>query len=147
MSQATYTRQNQVNSWHLMVESQTVNLTPNLFFGHNLCFKCPNGRWEFILDIYISISFQWYKELFEAMGFDPYNCTLKIWKSIGTPTPNMEFTWACEGSFPHTLCTPGSMWCDSRVFLLAHNLATPCLGHEPKARVATLSAIYGCWFK
>jgi hypothetical protein len=37
------------------------------------------------------------------MGFDPWNCTMKIRKSIGTQTPNMEFTWECEGSFPHTL--------------------------------------------
>ncbi len=50
----------------------------------------------------------------------------------------MEFPWECEGSFPHTPCTPESMWCDFQVFLLACNLATPCLGREPKARVATL---------
>jgi hypothetical protein len=25
---------------------------------------------------------------------------------------------------------------------LAHNLASPCLGHEPKARVATLVALW-----
>jgi ubiquilin len=31
------------------------------------------------------------------------------------------------------------MLCDSRVSLLAHNLATPCLGHKPKARVVTLN--------
>jgi hypothetical protein len=36
------------------------------------------------------------------MGFDPCNCTLKIQESMGTPTPNMEFTWDYEGSFPHT---------------------------------------------
>jgi hypothetical protein len=29
------------------------------------------------------------------------------------------------------------MWCDSRVSLLAFNLATPCFGREPKGRVAT----------
>jgi hypothetical protein len=29
-----------------------------------------------------SIAFQWYKELFKAMGFDPCNYTLKIWESI-----------------------------------------------------------------
>jgi len=32
---------------------------------------------------------------------------------------------------------PGSMKCDSWASLLAHNLANPCLGREPKARVAT----------
>jgi hypothetical protein len=33
---------------------------------------------------------------------------------------------------------PESMKCDSQASLLAHTLANPCLGHEPKAKVATL---------
>ncbi len=33
--------------------------------------------------------------------------------------------------------THGSMRCDSRASLLACNLASLCLGHEPKARVTT----------
>jgi len=33
--------------------------------------------------------------------------------------------------------TPGSMKCGSRPSLLARTFASPCLGHEPKARVAT----------
>jgi len=43
------------------VGSQIANLTFDLSFGHNLCFKCPNGSCEPILDIYVSIAFQWYK--------------------------------------------------------------------------------------
>jgi len=35
----------------LVVGSQIVNLIPILSFAHNLCFKCPNGSWEPILDI------------------------------------------------------------------------------------------------
>jgi len=31
----------------------------------------------------------------------------------------------------------GSMRCDSWASFLAHNLASPCLGPEPKAKVAT----------
>ncbi len=58
---------------------------------------------------------------------------------LGLQLPTWEFTWECEGSFPHTLCTPGSMWSDYRVFLLARNLATPCFGREPKAKVPTLA--------
>jgi hypothetical protein len=83
-------------------------------------------------------SFPMLWKLFKLMGFDSCNCTLKIRKSIGTLIPNMEFTWECEGSFLHTFCTPGSMWCDSWVFLLAYNLATPCFNREPKARVADI---------
>jgi hypothetical protein len=51
MSHATCTQGNQINSWLLVVGSQIINLTPSLSFGHNLCFKCPNGSCEPILDI------------------------------------------------------------------------------------------------
>ncbi len=119
------------------VKNQTVNLTPNFSFGHNLCFRCPNGQCKPILDIYVLIAFEWYKKLFEEMGFDPWNCTLKIWESI------WEFTWECEGSFPHILYTHGSMWCDSWISLLACNLATLCLGRKSKVRVTTLMVMWG----
>ncbi len=39
MCHATCKQVNQGNSWLLMVRSQIANLTPNLSFGHNLCFK------------------------------------------------------------------------------------------------------------
>jgi hypothetical protein len=82
MLHVTWTRQNWVDSGLLMVGSQTTNSTPNLSFGHNLCFRCPNGWCEPILDIYVSLAFQWYKEFFKAMGFDSCNCALKIRESI-----------------------------------------------------------------
>jgi hypothetical protein len=78
MSETTYMRGNRGDSWLLMVGSQFSNLTPNRSFGHNLCFKCPNGSCEPILDIYVSKAFEWSKELFNPMGFDPCNCILKI---------------------------------------------------------------------
>jgi hypothetical protein len=78
VSQATWTRGNRVDSWLLVVESQIGNLTPILSFGHNLCFRCLNGWCKPVLDIYVSIAFQWYKKFFNAMSFDPYNCSLKI---------------------------------------------------------------------
>ncbi len=82
MFHVTYTWRNLIDSWLLMVGNQTDNLTPGLSFGHNLCLRCPNEQCEPILDIYASITFQWYKELFEAMNFDPCNRALKIWKSF-----------------------------------------------------------------
>ncbi len=82
---AMCTQGNRVDSWLLMVESQIANLIPGLSFGHNLCFKCPNRSCEPILYIYVSLAFQWYKELFNPLGFDPYNCSLKIQESIKTP--------------------------------------------------------------
>jgi hypothetical protein len=68
---ATCTQGNRVDSWLLMVGSQIVNLTPSLSFG-------PNGSYKLILDIYVSIAFQWYKKLFNSMGFYPCNRSLKI---------------------------------------------------------------------
>jgi hypothetical protein len=41
----------------LVIGSQIDNLTPNLFFGHNLCFNYPNGSCEPILDIYVLKAF------------------------------------------------------------------------------------------
>jgi hypothetical protein len=82
MSHAACTQGNWVDSWLLVVRSQTANLTPGHSFGHNLCFRCPNEQCEPILDIYTSIDFHWYKELFKARSFDPCNHTLKIWESF-----------------------------------------------------------------
>jgi hypothetical protein len=80
------------------------HLTPNLSFGHNLCFKCQYGSCKTILDIYVSRAFQWYKKLFNPMGFNPYNYFLKIWESMGIPTPKVgAHFWECEGSYLHTL--------------------------------------------
>ncbi len=59
------------------------------FFCHNLCFKYSNGSCEPILDIYVSWAFQWNKELFNWMSFEPWNFSLKIWESIGTPIPKV----------------------------------------------------------
>jgi hypothetical protein len=98
-----------VNYWLLVIRSQIANLIPNLFFGHNLCFKCPNGSCEPISDIYISIVFQWYKELFNPMGFDPCNCLSKIWESIGTPTPRMGVHLGVWGFIPsHSFALSGA---------------------------------------
>jgi hypothetical protein len=65
------------------------------------------------------------------MGFDPCNYFL------GLQLPKWELTWECEGSFPHTFFTPGSMRCDFWASLLAHTLASPCLSRKPNARVMT----------
>jgi hypothetical protein len=42
-----------------------------------------------ILDFYVSRVFQLYNERFNAMGFDPYNCSPKIQESIRTSTPKV----------------------------------------------------------
>ncbi len=45
---ATCTQGNQGDSWLLMVRVRIVNLIPNPSFGHNLCFRYPNGSCKFI---------------------------------------------------------------------------------------------------
>jgi hypothetical protein len=109
MWHATFTQENWVNSWLLVVGSQTTNLTPDLSFGHNLCFKCPNELGEPILDIYVSTSFQWYKECFNPLVFDPCNRPLKIQESTGTPTPKMGVHLGVWRFFPsHSFAFPGA---------------------------------------
>jgi hypothetical protein len=78
MWDATCMQGNRGDSRLLVVGNQIVNLTIDLFFGHNLCLKYPNGSCGPILDIYVPRAFPWYEELFNLMGFDSYNCSLKI---------------------------------------------------------------------
>jgi hypothetical protein len=144
MSHVICMQGNQVDSRLLLVGSQTANLTHGLSFGHNLCFRCPNEQCEPILDIYTSIAFQWYKELLEARSFDSYNRVLKIRESFrdsNSQHGNMGVHLGVWGFMPsHSLHSQEHVKC-SRVFLLARNLATPCLGHKPKARVVTIYMI------
>jgi len=139
MFHTTYMQGNRINSRFLVVGNQIGNLIPDLFFGHNLCFRCPNGSCEPILNIYVSILFSNDIKNFLIQWVLTFAITLwKFGSSLGFQLPKWEFTWECDSSFPHTLCTPKNMKCDPQVSILAHNLASPCLGHEPKARVATI---------
>jgi len=128
MSHATWKKVNQGDSWILVVGSQIGSLTPDLSFSHNLCFKYPNGSCERNLDICIQRSFQWYKKCFDAMNFDPCNPPLKIWKSIGSPTPKMRVHLGVWGvSFPHVFLHPQEheMWLPS--FILGPHFCKPLL--------------------
>jgi hypothetical protein len=66
VSHFTCTHRDWVDSRLLVVRSQTTNS-----FDHNLCYKCPNGSCEAILDIYTSRPFQWYKEHPQCKVFWP----------------------------------------------------------------------------
>jgi hypothetical protein len=115
MSHATCTQGNWGDSRLLVVGSQIANLTLRPFFGHNLCFRCPNGPCEPISNIYVSTTFQWSEELFKPLGFDPCNHFLNIWESIETPTPNMGVHLGVWGFFPsHSFALSGAWECDSR---------------------------------
>ncbi len=108
-----------------MVRSQIGNLTPDRAFGHNLCFNYPNGSCEPILNICVPRDFQWYKEFYNPMGFDPYNHSLKIQKSIWTQTPKVGVhlgVWRCIPS--HSFTFLGAwMWLSG--FILNLHLRKP----------------------
>jgi hypothetical protein len=63
-----------------------------------------------ILDIYVPRFFQWYKELFDPMGFDPYYCFLKILESIRTPTLKMGAHLGVWGFIPSHFPTLLGAW-------------------------------------
>ncbi len=93
-------------------------------FDHNLCFRCLNGSCKPILDIYVPRAFQWYKKLFKPSSLTPI---ITFWRFGNPPKlhlPKKEFTWECEGSFPHTLLhfREHAVWLLG--FLLAHNLTS-----------------------
>jgi len=98
-----------VDFWLLVVGGQTTNLTPDPSFGHSLCFRCSNGSCEPILDIYVSIYFQWYKKLLNPLSFDPCNRSLNIRESIGTLTPKVGVPLGAWESIPsHSLALQGA---------------------------------------
>jgi len=97
---ATCMQGNRVNSQLLVVECQIANLTPSLSFGHNLCFRCLNGSCKPILNIFVSIAFQRYKELFNPLSFDAYNRFLNTRESTGTLIPKVGVPLGVWGSIP-----------------------------------------------
>jgi hypothetical protein len=105
VSYSPFTHRGRVDSRLLVVGSQTVSLTSDPFFAHNLCCKCPNGPCKLIFDIYIFIAFQWYREYPNARCFDPCNLTLKFWESQRTPKSPFRECECC----PHTLPKVG-LW-------------------------------------
>jgi hypothetical protein len=92
-----------------MVGSQTANLAPDPSFNHNLCFRCSNGSCKPIPNMYVLTIFQWYKECLNSMSFGPFNRSLKIWESIGTPIPKVGVSLGVWGFIPsHSFALPGT---------------------------------------
>ncbi len=76
------------------------------------------------------------------MSFDPCNRSLKIQESIWDS--NSHNGNSLGNVRVHSLTpfySPGSMGYDSQASLLARNLASLHLGHEPKARVVTKTTL------
>jgi len=91
-------RREEIDSWLLVVGSQTASLTPGPSFAHNVGCRCPNGTCEAILGIYTLRLFHWYKEHLNARCFGHWTRALNFWESSGTPTSHF---WGCE-FHPHT---------------------------------------------
>jgi hypothetical protein len=110
------------NGWN-----QIDTLTFGLSFNHNLCCKYSNGSCEPILDIYVLRFFQWYKEAFNPMNFGPLNYSLKIWDSIGIPTPKVGIHLGMCGFIPsHFFAFPrGWIWFPNYTFGLHISMPLP----------------------
>jgi len=68
------------------------------------------SKWQCqpILVIYVLRVFQWYKERHKPLSFDPSICSLKFWKSTGTPSPKVGVALGVRGFIPsHFLTLPG----------------------------------------
>jgi hypothetical protein len=98
MSHSISGRRKEVNSWLLVLGSQTVSLTPGPSFAHNLGCGYPNGSYEVILGIYTSRPFQRHQEHSNIRRFDPYNRALSFQESRRAPTSQF---WE-GGLHPHT---------------------------------------------
>jgi hypothetical protein len=113
-----------------VVGSQIANLTPGPSFGHNWCFRFLNGSCKPILDIHVSIAFQWYK-----FFFNPLSWRLQLLsKHSGVHRDSNSQGGSSLGSVRvHSL----TLSFTPRLPLLARNLVSPYFGREPKVRVAT----------
>jgi hypothetical protein len=141
MCHITWMQVNQGNSWLLMVGNQIANLTSNLSFGHNLCFKYSNESCKPILDIYVSRVLQWYNELFNPMSFDPYNRFLKIQESIEILIPKVGAHLGVWGFIPsHSPTLPRAWNVTSKLQSWPAPLQALTLVASPRLRLQHLSS-------
>jgi hypothetical protein len=106
----------------LMVGNQIDILTPGFYFGHNLCYKYSNGSCEFILDIYVSKTFQWHKEVFNPMNFDSFS---KYSKVFWIPSPKMRAHLGVCGFIPSHSFAFLVVWMWLPGFTLSCHLSMP----------------------
>jgi hypothetical protein len=105
VSHSTCTHRNRVDSRFLVVRSQTASLIPGPSFAYNLCYRCPNGSCEAILDTYTLKPFRRYKEHLNSRCFDSCNWVLNFRESQRTPESHFQ---ECEWR-PHTSLKVG-LW-------------------------------------
>jgi hypothetical protein len=93
VSHSPSARRERVDSWLLVVLSQTASLTPGPSFAHNLGCRCPNDQCEAISDVYTSRPFQWHQKHPKARCFAPCCRTLNIRESRRTLNPQLWGVW------------------------------------------------------
>jgi hypothetical protein len=88
VSHSQFEGREEVDSWLLVVGSQTASLTPGPSFAHNLGYRCSNDQCEAIFYIYASRPFQWHQEHLNVRCFGPCCRALNIRESRRTPNPH-----------------------------------------------------------
>ncbi len=84
-------------------------------------------------------SFPMIKEFLNPLGFGPYNYSLNIRESTGTPTPNVKIPLGMWGSIPsHSFALLRTCGMIPGLPSWPTTLQPLCLGRDPKARVATI---------
>jgi hypothetical protein len=124
-----------------MVRSQFDTLIPNLSFSHNLCYRPSNGSCKPILNIQVLKKFQWYKEVFNPMSFDPSNHFLKIWDLIGIPTPKMGVHLGLCGFIPSQFFTFSKVWMWILGCIICPHLSMPLLSSWAQGVVTPWSSL------
>jgi hypothetical protein len=120
VSQSQFGGQEEVDSWLLVVGSQTASLTPGPSFAHNLGYRCSNDQCEAIFYIYSSRPFQWHQEHLNARCFGPCCRALNIRESRRIPNPHFFQVLG----FTPTLGQSRVATEDEKTLLVL-----PCLGH------------------
>jgi len=131
MSHTSYTHVIQDDSQLLVVRNQIDILIPDPSFGHNLCCKYSNGSWEFILNIYVLRTFQWYKEIPNPIIFDPSNRSLKIWDFVKTPISKVGVHLGVCGLTPSHSPTLSEVWMWLPGCTFGSHLSMPALVMNP----------------
>ncbi len=120
----------------LMVGSQIANLTRSRSFGHNLCFRYPNGSCEPILNIDVPKYSEWYKKYLNIMSLVPWSRFLKVQKFVRTLTPKVRSSFGSVEVDSLTLSyTPRSMRCDSEASSWPAPLQALALVASPRLRL------------
>jgi hypothetical protein len=99
VSQSRFEGQEKVDSWLLVIGSQTDNLTPGPSFAHNLGYRCSNGQCEAIFYIYASRPFPMTPRTRQC---EVFWALLSSSEHSGVPEDSKSSLFPSVGLHPHT---------------------------------------------